>query len=60
MSSTQMPSPGRIIPPHVPPELVYYAGITESDEFLAAPHRFMAELHQKAPPICDSMRGLLE
>lgn len=43
--------PGRQIPSHVPPELVYYAGITESAEFLAAPHKFMAELHGKAPPV---------
>lgn len=39
------------IPAHVPPELVYDAGITEGAEFLAAPHRFMAALHEKAPPI---------
>ena len=39
------------IPAHVPPELVYDARITEGAEFLAAPHKFMAELHQKAPPI---------
>ena len=39
------------IPAHIPPELVYSAGITESAEFLAGPHQFMAELHDKAPPI---------
>src|ERR1700741_2192650 len=39
------------IPAHVPPELVHAVGITESAEFLAAPHRFMAELHDKYPPI---------
>ena len=39
------------IPAHIPPELIYRAGITEGAEFLAAPHKFMAELHQKAPPI---------
>lgn len=40
-----------VIPAHVPPELVYDAAITEGAEFLAAPHRFMAALHEKAPPI---------
>jgi cytochrome P450 len=39
------------IPDHVPRELIYEARITEGPEFLAAPHKFMAELHQKAPPI---------
>lgn len=39
------------IPDHVPPELIYDARITEGAEFLAAPHQFMAELHQKAPPV---------
>jgi len=39
------------IPDHVPPELVYEAGVTEAPDFLAAPHKYMAELHAKAPPI---------
>jgi len=51
MAATSTAAPGARIPAHVPPELVYYAGITEGAEFLAAPHRFMAELHDKAPPI---------
>lgn len=51
MASTA-PTPGiAAIPDHVPPELIYFARITEGPEFLAAPHKFMAELHQKAPPI---------
>lgn len=39
------------IPDHVPPELVHAIGLTEGPEFLAAPHKFMAELHEKYPPI---------
>jgi cytochrome P450 len=39
------------VPSHVPSELIYDAGITESPAFLAEPHRFMAELHDRAPPI---------
>jgi cytochrome P450 len=39
------------IPAHIPADLVYAAGITESAEFLSAPHKFMAELHERAPPI---------
>ena len=35
------------IPDHVPRELVYDARITEGAEYLAAPHKFMAELHGK-------------
>lgn len=42
------------IPAHVPPELVRKLGITESPEFLADPHKFMAELHQTQPPIVYS------
>jgi cytochrome P450 len=43
------------VPDHVPPELVHALGITESAEFLAAPHKFMAELHGKYPPIVYSV-----
>jgi cytochrome P450 len=39
------------IPPHVPRELVRSVGITTGAEFLAAPHDFMARLHQTRPPI---------
>ena len=39
------------IPPHVPPELVRPIGLTEGAEFLAAPHAFMAGLHDTHPPI---------
>jgi cytochrome P450 len=39
------------IPDHVPPELVYDARITEGPEFLAAPHKYLAGLHYKAPPV---------
>jgi cytochrome P450 len=39
------------IPPHVPKDLIYDARITEGPEFLAAPHKFMAELHENAPPV---------
>jgi cytochrome P450 len=42
------------IPDHVPPELVHPLGITESAEFLAAPHDYMAGLHGKYPPIVYS------
>ena len=48
-SPTPTGKPG--IPAHVPPELIYAAGITEGPEFLAGPHTFMAALHGKAPPI---------
>lgn len=51
MAATQAPTGPVTIPDHVPAELVYAAGVTESPEFLAGPHKFMAELHQKAPPI---------
>lgn len=43
------------IPSHVPPELVHKLGLTEGPEFLAAPHKFMAELHDKYPPIVYSV-----
>src|ERR1700691_6626014 len=39
------------IPAHVPPELVRPIGLTEGPEFLAAPHAFMAALHDTHPPI---------
>lgn len=39
------------IPDHVPPELIRSAGITFGPEFLAAPHDFMAKMHQNFPPI---------
>jgi cytochrome P450 len=35
----------------VPPELVRPIGLTEGPEFLAAPHAFMAGLHDTHPPI---------
>ncbi len=53
--ASSAPVTGEIkIPPHVPPELVRKLGITESAEFLAAPHKFMAALHQNCPPIVYS------
>lgn len=39
------------IPAHVPPELVHPIGLVEGPEFLAAPHAFMARLHDTHPPI---------
>lgn len=39
------------VPADVPADLVYAAGITSSASFLASPHAFMADLHDKAPPI---------
>jgi cytochrome P450 len=39
------------IPAHVPAELVRPIGLTEGPEFLAAPHAFMAGLHDTHPPI---------
>lgn len=39
------------IPPHVPRELVRSIGLTTGAEFLAAPHDFMAKLHETMPPI---------
>jgi cytochrome P450 len=39
------------IPAHVPPELVRPIGLTEGPEFLAAPHAFMAGLHETQPRI---------
>jgi cytochrome P450 len=48
--STQ-PAPLSDIPAHVPPELVHNIGLTEGREFLAAPHAFMAGLHENLPRI---------
>ena len=48
--STQ-PAPQSDIPAHVPPELVHNIGLTEGREFLAAPHAFMAGLHENLPRI---------
>ena len=39
------------IPAHVPPQLVRPIGLAEGPEFLAAPHCFMASLHETHPPI---------
>jgi hypothetical protein len=44
-------STSREIPAHVPRELVHSIGLTEGAEFLAAPHQFMAGLHDTHPPI---------
>ena len=50
MSDAQvLEKPG--IPSHVPPELVHAIGLTEGPEFLAAPHAFMAKLHETHPRI---------
>jgi cytochrome P450 len=40
-----------IIPDHIPGELIRPIGLTEGPEFLAAPHAFMASLHDTHPPI---------
>src|SRR5687768_11443806 len=39
------------VPDHVPPELVRSAELTFGPEFLAAPHAYMASLHDTMPPI---------
>lgn len=39
------------VPPHVPKELIRSAGITFAPDFLAAPHDFMAGMHEKFPRI---------
>jgi len=39
------------VPAHVPPELILPIGLVEGPEFLAAPHAFMASLHDTHPPI---------
>ena len=41
----------REIPAHVPADLLRPIGLTEGPEFLAAPHAFMAGLHDTHPPI---------
>jgi|SRR6266404_1824280 len=51
METSAQPADPAFIPDHVPRELVYDARITEGAEYLAAPHKFMAELHGKVPPI---------
>lgn len=39
------------VPDHVDPALIRSAGITFGPEFLAAPHKFMADLHKNYPPV---------
>lgn len=39
------------IPAHVPKELIRSIGLTFGPEFLAAPHDYMARLHETMPPI---------
>lgn len=39
------------VPNHVPEELIHSVGLTFGPEFLAAPHDFMAKLHDRMPPI---------
>ncbi len=39
------------VPDHVAPDQICSAMITFGPEFLAAPHEFMADLHDKYPPI---------
>ena len=39
------------IPDHVPPGLIHSSGLIFGPEFLAAPHKFMAEMHEKFPPL---------
>ena len=39
------------VPDHVPPELIHTSGLIYSPEFLAAPHKFMAEMHTNFPPV---------
>ena len=48
-------SPTTDIPAHVPPDLVYTSGLTESADFLAAPHAFMAAMHERYPPVFFNM-----
>jgi cytochrome P450 len=47
---TGVPDSLHNIPSHVPPDLVRSIGLTEGAEFLAAPHEFMASLHDTQPP----------
>lgn len=39
------------VPDHVPEDLIYSKGISFGPEFLAAPHDYMAKLHDTMPPI---------
>jgi cytochrome P450 len=39
------------VPDHVPPELIRSVGITYGPEYLAAPYKFLADLHETQPPI---------
>ena len=39
------------IPDHVPPGLIHSSGLIFGPDFLAAPHKFMAEMHEKFPPL---------
>lgn len=53
--ATTAPAAGPVeIPSHVPPELVFKLGLTESPEFLADPHKYMSGLHATHPPIVYS------
>ncbi|MFD2429694.1 hypothetical protein ACFSUK_19230 [Sphingobium scionense] len=58
MATTQA-QPVMDIPDHVPPELVREIGLTTGPEFLAAPHAFMAKLHETHPPIFYSVNPLI-
>lgn len=39
------------VPAHIPLELILPIGLVEGPEFLAAPHAFMASLHETHPPV---------
>lgn len=39
------------VPDHVPPELIHSSGLIFGPQFLAAPHKFMAEMHENYPPL---------
>lgn len=56
MSSTQTQEFD--IPDHIPPELVKMIGLTQGEEFLAAPHEFMANLHDELPPVFYDPSGV--
>lgn len=58
MTTTQS-APAPVLPDHVPPELVREIGLTTGADFLAAPHDFMAKLHQTHPPIFYSVNPLV-
>jgi len=51
MTAAQDAAAATRIPAHVPLELVRPIGLTEGPEFLAAPHAFMAALHETHPPV---------